>query len=46
VTSPPRTTASGLPLAGSTFGYLHHRSLSEALDDLAAHGVTDIELTP
>jgi sugar phosphate isomerase/epimerase len=46
VTSPPPTTASGLPLAGSTFGYLHHRSLSEALDDLAAHGFTDIELTP
>jgi sugar phosphate isomerase/epimerase len=35
-----------LPLAGSTFGYLHHRSLSEALDDLAAHGFTDVELTP
>jgi sugar phosphate isomerase/epimerase len=35
-----------LALAGSTFGYLHHRSLSEALDDLAAHGFADIELTP
>jgi sugar phosphate isomerase/epimerase len=35
-----------LALAGSTFGYLHHRSLSEALDDLAAHGFTDVELTP
>jgi sugar phosphate isomerase/epimerase len=34
-----------LPLAGSTFGYLHHRSLSEALDDLAAHGFSEIELT-
>jgi sugar phosphate isomerase/epimerase len=35
-----------LPLAGSTFGYLHHRSLSEALDDLARNGLTSIELTP
>jgi deoxyribonuclease-4 len=35
-----------LPLAGSTFGYLHHRSLSEALDDLAAQGFDAIELTP
>jgi deoxyribonuclease-4 len=35
-----------LALAGSTFGYLHHRSLSEALDDLARHGLTAIELTP
>jgi sugar phosphate isomerase/epimerase len=35
-----------LELAGSTFGYLHHRSLSEALDDLAAHGFAAVELTP
>jgi deoxyribonuclease-4 len=35
-----------LPLAGSTFGYLHHHSLSEALDDLAAHDFDAIELTP
>jgi sugar phosphate isomerase/epimerase len=35
-----------LPLAGSTFGYLQHRSLSEALDDLAAHGLDQVELTP
>jgi sugar phosphate isomerase/epimerase len=45
-TAAPDTRARHLPLAGSTFGYLQHRSLSEALDDLAAHGMTQIELTP
>jgi sugar phosphate isomerase/epimerase len=35
-----------LPLAGSTFGYLQHSSLTDALRDLAAHGIRDIELTP
>jgi sugar phosphate isomerase/epimerase len=35
-----------LALAGSTFGYLHHRALDEALADLAANGFTDVELTP
>jgi sugar phosphate isomerase/epimerase len=36
----------GLRLAGHTFGYLQHRSLSEALDDLARHGLREFELTP
>jgi sugar phosphate isomerase/epimerase len=35
-----------LPLAGSTFGYLHHATLDEAITDLAAHGFGEIELTP
>ena len=43
MTPPPHTR---LPLAGSTFGYLQHRPLSEALDDLAAHGLTQVEITP
>jgi sugar phosphate isomerase/epimerase len=42
----PAAGSVSLPLAGSTFGYLHHRSLSEALDDLAANGLVSIELTP
>jgi sugar phosphate isomerase/epimerase len=33
-------------LAGSTFGYLHHATLDEAIADLAGHGITEIELTP
>jgi sugar phosphate isomerase/epimerase len=35
-----------LPLAGSTFGYLQHRPLTDALRDLAEHGITSFELTP
>lgn len=35
-----------LTLAGSTFGYLQHRPLADALRDLAGHGVTRFELTP
>jgi sugar phosphate isomerase/epimerase len=47
VTPPtPDTRSRDLPLAGSTFGYLQHCSLSEALDDLAAHGLAEFELTP
>jgi sugar phosphate isomerase/epimerase len=33
-------------LAGSTFGYLHHATLDDAIADLAGHGLTEIELTP
>jgi sugar phosphate isomerase/epimerase len=35
-----------LRLAGHTFGYLHHRTLAEAIDDLAAAGFAELELTP
>jgi sugar phosphate isomerase/epimerase len=34
-----------LPLAGSTFSYLHHHELAEALADLRDHGFTSCELT-
>ena len=34
-----------LRLAGSSFGYLHHRSLEDALADLADHGLAEVELT-
>jgi sugar phosphate isomerase/epimerase len=35
-----------LRLAGHTFGYLHHRTLAEALVDLAQAGFAELELTP
>ena len=35
-----------MKLAGSTFGYLHHATLDEAIADLAGHGIDEIELTP
>ena len=35
-----------MKLAGSTFGYLQHRPLPDALRDLAEHGITRFELTP
>ena len=34
-----------LPLSGCTFGWLHHRPLTDALRELAAGGVRSIELT-
>jgi sugar phosphate isomerase/epimerase len=35
-----------LRLAGHTFGYLHQRTLVDAIDDLAAAGFAELELTP
>ena len=36
---------SRLPLAGCTFGWLHRAPLADALRELSAHGIRQIELT-
>jgi len=41
----PPASQRPLPLAGCTFGWLHQAPLVDALRELAAHGVRQIELT-
>jgi sugar phosphate isomerase/epimerase len=43
--APAPAPAQALPLAGCTFGWLHQAPLVDALRELSAHGVRQIELT-
>jgi len=43
--TPPEKNTETLPLAGCTFGWLHRAPLADALRELSAHGIRQIELT-